>query len=274
MKCPITRVVPVGLATALASLALAGTALAAAPSNDTFASATTISSLPFSDTVDTTGATTDSDDKAAGAACGVSGQGPTELHSVWYDYTPSSNQTISIDTSSSDYGTGVAVLTGSPSGFSSVWCFRGSSRVPVLAGQTYHILVVDFSAGTGGTLRLSVSEIAPPEAHFTIDPFGSFDPRTGVATVRGTASCSSGAYAFGYLSLAQPVGAGRLATITGSGYPYMPTCDGSTHPWSAEVHPASGRFVGGHANVSAYFYACNMFECKVDSAQQDVTLRR
>src|SRR5919206_3616212 len=78
MRCPITRVVPVGSATALASLVLAGTALAAAPSNDTFANATAISSLPFSDTVDTTGATTDSDDKAAGAACGVSGQGPTE----------------------------------------------------------------------------------------------------------------------------------------------------------------------------------------------------
>jgi hypothetical protein len=274
MKCPITRVVPVGLATALASLALAGTALAAAPSNDTFANATTISSLPFSDTVDTTGATTDSDDHAAGPACGVSG-GPTELHSVWYDYTPSSNQNIRIDTSGSSYGVGVAVLTGSPDSFSAVSCFLGSNQVPVLAGQTYHILVVDFSAGTGGTLHLSVSEIPPLEAHFTIDRFGSFDPRTGSATVRGTATCSSGAYAFVGLNLAQPVGGSRLATITGSGGAYISSCDGSPHPWSAEVQPATGgRFVGGHASVSANFGACNGFDCKFESAQQDISLRR
>jgi hypothetical protein len=141
------------MTTALTGLVLAGTALAAVPSNDTFASAPTISSLPFSDTVDTTEATTDSDDKAAGVACGVSG-GRAELHSAWCDYTPSSNRTIRIDTSGSSYGVGVAVLTGSPSSFSSVSCFLGSRQVPVLAGHTYHILVVDFSAGTGGTLRL------------------------------------------------------------------------------------------------------------------------
>ncbi len=54
---------------AIAALAMAAPAAAAPPSNDTFAGATTISSLPFSDTVDTTQATTDADDIVA-AACG------------------------------------------------------------------------------------------------------------------------------------------------------------------------------------------------------------
>jgi hypothetical protein len=141
------------MTTALTGLVLAGTALAAVPSNDTFASAPTISSLPFSDTVDTTEATTDSDDKAAGVACGVSG-GRAELHSPWYDYTPSSNQTIRIDTSGfelrgrrcrahrlTEQLLERLVLPRLPPG-------------PGVGRPHLHILAVDFSAGTGGTLRL------------------------------------------------------------------------------------------------------------------------
>jgi hypothetical protein len=192
MRCPIRTVALLGaLATALGSSALVGTASAAVPSNDTFGSPTAISSLPFSDTLDTTEATSDDDDLAAGSACGAPA-GPAELHSVWYDYTAPFDGTISIDTSGSDYQVGVAVVTGSPSGFSSVACFLGSNSVPVVGGETYHILVVDFGQGTGGTLRLSVSEVAPPAADLTIDRLGSFDPRTGVATVKGTVTCSGG----------------------------------------------------------------------------------
>ena len=55
---------------ALAALAIAAPASAAPPANDTFAGATTISSLPFNETLDTTQATTDADDDEAGA-CAV-----------------------------------------------------------------------------------------------------------------------------------------------------------------------------------------------------------
>ena len=42
-------------------------AFAAAPTNDTYAGRTVVSGLPFSDQVDTTGATTDADDDAIAA---------------------------------------------------------------------------------------------------------------------------------------------------------------------------------------------------------------
>ena len=53
-----------------AALALPASAWAQAPPNDTFEQATVISSLPFSQTLDTTQATTDSTDAEALAACG------------------------------------------------------------------------------------------------------------------------------------------------------------------------------------------------------------
>jgi hypothetical protein len=273
MRCPIRTVALLGaLTTALGSTALVGTAYAAVPSNDTFGSATAISSLPFSDTLDTTEATTDDDDHAAGSACGAP-SGPPEVHSVWYDYTASSDGTIRIDTSGSDYQVGVAVLTGSPSGFSSVACFLGSSSVQVVAGQTYHILVVDFGAGTGGTLRLSVSELTLPEAHVTIDRFGSFDQRTGVATVTGTLTCTGNGGGGVYTSLVQPVG--RIATISGYGFADGAACDGSPHPWSTQIEPYSGgKFAGGHATASVSAFVCNESGCASDDAQQQVTLRR
>ena len=53
-----------------AALALPGSAWAQAPPNDTFEQATVIS-LPFSQTLDTTQATTDSTDAEALAACDI-----------------------------------------------------------------------------------------------------------------------------------------------------------------------------------------------------------
>ena len=56
-----------------ATLTLPGvsSAWAQAPPNDTFEQATVISSIPFSQTLDTSEATTDSTDAEAGATCGL-----------------------------------------------------------------------------------------------------------------------------------------------------------------------------------------------------------
>ena len=75
-----------------------------------------IGSLPFSDTVDTTEATLDDDDASLGALCGVD---PTLTfsNSVWYAYTPSTDQTVAIDTSGSSYSVAGAIVTGAPGAF-------------------------------------------------------------------------------------------------------------------------------------------------------------
>jgi alpha-tubulin suppressor-like RCC1 family protein len=140
----------------------AGPAWAQAPPNDTFEHATQILSLPFSQTLDTSQATTDSTDAEALAACAI----PlpiTSAATVWYEYTPSADQSLLISTDGSSYGTGVAVLTGSPGSLSAVTCFPGPlGTFSATAGQTYHIGVTDTSGGSGGTLNLSVGALAAP----------------------------------------------------------------------------------------------------------------
>ena len=66
---PLSRLVPLALAGA--ALGLPASATAAPPANDTFAGARQIAALPFSDSVDTTEATLDTDDQAVAAACGL-----------------------------------------------------------------------------------------------------------------------------------------------------------------------------------------------------------
>ena len=189
-------------------------AWAAPPSNDTFANATVISSLPYSDIQDTTEATLDADDTSLGAVCGVD---PTSIfsNSVWYAYTPSTDQMVRIDTSGSSYGVAGAMVTGTPGAFSAIpgGCFPGGTTVALTAGTTYYIDLLQFGAGSGGTLHLSVSEVIIPTAELTVDNSGRFS-KTGTATLTGTATCSAGASAFLSATLTQSVG--RIATITGS----------------------------------------------------------
>ena len=176
-----------------AALALPGSAWAQAPPNDTFEQATVISSLPFSQILDTTQATTDSTDAEALAACG----GPSFplAATVWYEYTPPVDRSVLILTGPvpPSYGTGVAVLTGSPGSFSAVTCFPSLGSFSATAGVTYHIGVDDISGGSGGTLHLSVST---PGVELKVDRFGRFDPKTGVATLTGTSTCPSGLSGF------------------------------------------------------------------------------
>jgi hypothetical protein len=115
----------------VAGLVVVAPAAAAPPANDTFAGAVTISTLPFSDTVDTTEATTDADDANANANCGA----PATDASVWYAFTPASATGVSVDVSASDYNAGVIVVTGSPGSFGLVASCANplsSNAVPVV----------------------------------------------------------------------------------------------------------------------------------------------
>jgi hypothetical protein len=248
-------------------------AWAAPPSNDTFAGATVISSLPYSDIQDTTEATVDADDASLATVCSVD---PTLTfsNSVWYAYTPSADQTVRIDTSGSSYSVAGAIVTGTPGAFSAVpgGCFIGGTTVALTAGITYYIDLLQFGAGSGGTLQLSISEAIPPDPVLTVDPAGSFS-QTGTATLTGTASCAPGSSAFLEATLTQSVG--RIATITGSGALFAEiVCDGTAHAWSITVTPFSGLFRGGKAIATVSLFACNAFTCDVAEATHEVQLRR
>jgi len=163
-----------------------------------------IGSLPYSDTQDTTEATVDADDASLGTVCPVD---PTLTfsNSVWYAYTPSADQTLQIDTSGSSYSVAGAVVTGTPGAFSAVACFISGTIVALTAGTTYYIDLLQFGAGSGGTLQLSISEAIIPTAELTVDRSGRFS-KAGTATLTGTASCSAGASAFLGATLTQSVG--------------------------------------------------------------------
>jgi PKD repeat protein len=152
----------------MAVLIPAGPALAqTAPPNDDFNNATVASALPFTDNIDTTGATAAADDPTD---CSV-GQ-----PSVWYSFTPSQSGPLSVSTVGSSYGPSVTVYTGTRGNLKFVNC-GGTNPSPmtflVTAGTTYFFMVTSCcGAGSGGQLVFNLS--APPQP--ANDDFASATP--------------------------------------------------------------------------------------------------
>src|SRR4051812_39489218 len=86
-----------------------GSAVAAPPPNDTFAGATVIRSLPFSDIRDISEATVDADEAALALLC--SGPNSSIRHVVWYAYTPAEDETVAVDTFASRPGAPTMIVT-------------------------------------------------------------------------------------------------------------------------------------------------------------------
>jgi hypothetical protein len=245
-------------------------AFAAPPSNDTYAGRQVVS-IGFSDTVDTSEATTDADDAAMNATCGA----PATDASVWYEITPASDGGIAVDVSESSYSAGVLVATGNPTdGFQIVTCAPGAAGWFAQAGETYAVLAIDDQfdgGGNGGTLRINVTEIPPPpEIDVTVNRFGTFNSKTGSATISGTVTCTGDAQ-FAGLDTEVRQNVGRF-TITGFGFTEV-FCDGATRPWTLEVTPFNGKFAGGKAVSVTFAFACGFFDCGIDFEERIVQLR-
>jgi hypothetical protein len=224
-------------------LAVQSDVMAAVPPNDACSGALAISALPFKSDIDTTQATSASDDPI------YAGHGST----VWYTFTSSADARVLLDTLGSSYDTTLFAYTGSPGALHQVaWDDdgggdAGESRLLLVAsaGVTYHVMVGAFD-GTGGRLVLSATVAPPP---FTIglwlDSDGSLNARTGVATVRGKVTCSEPAVIGLFGDFTQ---AASGATAEGSVFTYV-ACDGEVG-WSAEVSSQAGGFDGGSAHIA------------------------
>ena len=133
------------------------------PSNDTCNQATAISTLPFTDTADTTGAVESVDDPVQ--TCTNSANANT----VWYTITAPQDGILTVDTCGSDYDTVLTAFTGSCGAPTSVacnddvgsdpLCGATQSRIQfdVFAGNAYLIEAAQFGAPLGGSLVLNVS---------------------------------------------------------------------------------------------------------------------
>lgn len=131
---------------------------AAPPSNDNFASATLIPTLPYGNAIEVSGATSEVDDPT------LTCTGTKGASSVWYSITAPGTGTINLNTIGSNYDTVLAVYTGSSlASLTSVMCnddivtgtnIQSSLSVPVAAGQTYYIEAAAFDAGVNLVLNM------------------------------------------------------------------------------------------------------------------------
>jgi hypothetical protein len=240
------------------------TVLAAPPANDDIANRTVIPALPFQDTIDTT--------EATAAATDPIGCGGPDIPTVWYEFTPAVDMRVAATTEGSNYSTGINVLVGDPSdpanlGF--VACGLPTVVWDAFAGTTYFLMVTPEGPGIGGgTLVLTAVEAPPPiELDLEIDPVGSVDPKTGIAEIHGTLTCSAPTFADIGVFIEQRKG---RALIQGDGFTFI-ECDGPT-PFSVSVEGRTGLFTGGSANVEAFAFACDEFGCAFDDAFTSVRL--
>lgn len=230
-----------------------------APSNDTIAGATPITSLPFSATEDTTKATTDSEDAALNRECGA----PNTDASVWFSFAAASDASLFVDLSQTDYSAGVIVASGSPGNLTFVSCGPYGTIFDAVSGTQYYFLAFDDQNDggvNGGQLAINVDVLPPPpEVTVTIDSIGHFD-RQGNATVTGTETCTAEDLQFSEVDVNLTQSVGRVSTVQGFGVGDL-ICDGATHRWSALVSPYNGKFAGGKAIASADAVACNITTC-------------
>ena len=127
-----------------------------APSNDDFANATAISSLPFSDSVDTAGASVEADEPSP-SCFGAD-------HTIWYAFTPAASGSYTASSNAS-----LAAYTGSSLGaLSEVGCryYGGPLTFHVQAGTTYYLQESD----SGGLLQFGLDVAANPVASFGYYP--------------------------------------------------------------------------------------------------------
>jgi hypothetical protein len=256
---------------ALGAVAIAApVALAAAPGNDTFGGAMA-ATLGFSQQLDTTEATTDADDAQLNASCGA----PATDASVWYAFTVASDTGIVVDVSQSNYSAGVLVGVGSEGNLDTVDCGPGTVGFFASAGTTYYVLAIDDQSdggGNGGNLSISFNEAPPPPTvDIAVNGVGTVKPRTGVATISGTYTCTNGDFIDLFGDARQR--AGRVIILGSFEIFDVGTCDGAPHAWSADVFPENGKFVGGKTMTVTFAFSCGPFECVEGFVEQTVRLR-
>jgi hypothetical protein len=120
-------------------------------------------------------------------------------------------------------------------------------------------------AGTAG------AQTQEPTLNFTVDPVGTFNPTTGVATITGTYSCTNASQFVLFGTVHQSVG---HFTIVG-GSASFGSC-GPSQSWSISVAPENRGFVGGRASMRAMAASCRAAfhpPCALVFLEQTVMLR-
>ena len=213
----------------------------AALTNDKFSDAISITKFPFTAIQSTVNATVDANE--ASPDCAISGSGS----SVWYKYTPSSNQMVVFDTFDSDYNTVLSVWTGSTQPLTQVACNdnMGAQQSQVIlnltAGTSYFVnvggVLSNGVVAESGNLVLHLS--APPandnlSAAKVINslPFDDSMNAAGASneTAEVTPSCGVSSHSVWYKYTPSTTQNVSFATLKSNYDTVLSVWTGSTHP--------------------------------------------
>ncbi len=187
------------------------------PPNDDFADALPISVLPFTHSVNTRLATSETNEPYA--ACE---NYPNAAKSVWYRFTPTTTVTVSADDmGGTDYPSSLKIFSESGGSLTPVACRPNSQAGAVgfiaTAGTTYYFLITDNQSGTGGRLVFNLKN-APTITELSPASVEVGDPDF-VLTVRGSDFVPGSAGRWKEYSLPTTfVDSTQLQILVGSGY--------------------------------------------------------
>ena len=170
-----------------------------------------------------------------------------------------------LDVSTTDgFEPGAAVSRGFPvKGDSVVSCGENETSIETEPGGTYYFAAYSRSVGAMGTLKIH-AEFRPKTVFLTLDSVAR--DATGSATLTGTITCPSSAE-FGFVQAHMAPHTGRESGASDEGF----SCTGSPEPWTAEIAPRHGQFVG-RITVEAFAFICDDFACDEEIAEQVVKL--
>ena len=235
------------LAAGLLLAATAATTNAAAPTNDGVDTPETISGIPYTNTQDTTEATSD----AADPEC--FDPSPT----VWYEYTPADTGWLAADTFGSDYDTTLAVLVSDGSGgYDVIDCnddtdsLQSRVRFEAQGGVTYLFMAGAFGGDPGGSLVFNLDSIPAPvqlDLSVSVDDTGRF-LKDGSAVIGLTVTCNIPASAWINVDLLQQVG---RFSVDGWAETSLECGPDPVHV-SLAVLGEGGKFAGGRATARVY----------------------
>jgi len=143
----------------------------AAPSNDNFAGATVITSLPLNTNADTTGATFEVDEPASCTA-------GYPLKTVWFSYTPPTTTSLTARVSYGGFPTLLAIYTGSSlNTLTQINCsyYYNSATFQAQGGVTYYFQMSSFYDWYEGNIPFSLEVTPPPVVNLYYYPS---DPST------------------------------------------------------------------------------------------------
>jgi PKD domain len=141
----------------------------APPANDNFADAKTVSTLPYSDTVDVTAATTEQGEPTSSCT------GYQQSGSAWYRFTPSESGSVS---ATANYPNLVAAYSGpSLANLTSLGCrnFGGMLTFRAEAGTTYYLQLAGIYGSTSVQLQLVKTPPPNPAIGYYPSDASSFD---------------------------------------------------------------------------------------------------